>query len=106
MKLASASFLWHPASIDNGTLAVVEAAALGVPALSSRYPAMEEMNEQFKLHLTWMESSQPSDMANRLKWMEEHACQIRAELPTAEELAAQTVMRNAAAYWSVIRECL
>jgi len=106
MKLSAASFLWHPASIDNGTLAVVEAAALGVPALSSRYPAMEEMNEQFKLHLTWMESSQPSDMANRLKWMEEHACQIRAELPTAEELAAQTVMRNAAAYWSVIRECL
>jgi hypothetical protein len=53
-----------------------------------------------------MESSQPSDMAYRLKWMEDHASQMREELPTMDELAAQTVTRNAAAYWSAIRECL
>ncbi len=104
--LAGASFLWHPASIDNGTLAVVEAASMGVPSLSSRYSAMEEMEAQFKLHLTWMDSTSPIDMAQQLMWMEEHADAVRAELPTGEELALENVQQNGAAYWSVIRECL
>jgi glycosyltransferase involved in cell wall biosynthesis len=104
--LAGASFLWHPANVDNGTFAVVEAASMGVPSLSSRYGAMEEMNENFKLHLTWMESPSPVDMAKRLKWMEVHWKAAQAGLPDREELAHEGGDGNDAAYWSVIRECL
>jgi glycosyltransferase involved in cell wall biosynthesis len=103
--LAGASFLWHPAKIDNGTLSVVEAASLGVPSLSSKYPAMEEMNEQFKLRLSWMESHSPVDMGVRLQRMEVHSEAVRSLLPPPEDLA-HGEHSNDAAYWSVIRECL
>jgi glycosyltransferase involved in cell wall biosynthesis len=105
-ELAGASFLWHPARIDNGTLTVVEAAAMGVPSLSSKYPTMEEMNEKFDLNLMWMDPHQPNDMASGLKWMEEHANEVRTRLPSEEELAKHGVERVAAAVWKVVRECL
>jgi glycosyltransferase involved in cell wall biosynthesis len=105
-QLAGASFLWHPAHIDNGTLAAVEAASMGVPCLSSRYPAMEEMDAHFDLHLSWMESRLPHDMAGRLKWMEQHAGRVRATLPSGADLARHSVERHAAGYWRLIRECL
>jgi glycosyltransferase involved in cell wall biosynthesis len=104
--LAGASFLWHPANVDNGTFAVVEAASMGVPSLSSRYAAMEEMNENFKLRLSWMESHSPADMAERLRWMEIHWESARVGLPAREELAQDSEHGSDAAYWSVIRECL
>jgi glycosyltransferase involved in cell wall biosynthesis len=105
-QLSGARFLWHPARIDNGSLTVVEAAQMGVPSLSSRYPAMEEMDANFGLHLTWMNAQDPDDMARQLKWMEENACQVRNRLPRREELAEHCVERVAGAYWSVTRECL
>ena len=51
--LAGAVFLWHPALVDNGTFSVVEAAALGVPSLSSDYPAMHEIDATFALNLAF-----------------------------------------------------
>jgi glycosyltransferase involved in cell wall biosynthesis len=57
--LAGAEFLWHPARRDNGTFCVVEAASLGVPALSSDYPAMRELESTFALGLAWMDPARP-----------------------------------------------
>jgi glycosyltransferase involved in cell wall biosynthesis len=104
--LAGSCFLWHPAQIDNGTLAAVEAAMIGVPTLSSRYPAMEEMQEHFDLRLKWMDSTNPSEMAQGLKWMEEHLTATRAEAASRQEPVGSSAERSAAAYWKVIRECL
>lgn len=104
--LRGAAFLWHPATVDNGTLAVIEAAMAEVPALSSRYPAMEEMNTRLDLRLRWMDPQRPDEIARQLKWMEEHLDQARAELPSRRELDRSSVDHNAAAYWRVVRECL
>jgi glycosyltransferase involved in cell wall biosynthesis len=105
-ELAGARFLWHPARIDNGTLAVVEAAAMGVPSLSSRYPPMEEIDTHFDLQLTWMDAGQPRDMARQLKWMETHAGEARSRLPARETLTRRGVDGVASEYWKVIRECI
>jgi glycosyltransferase involved in cell wall biosynthesis len=105
-QLFGAEFLWHPARIDNGSFTVVEAALLGVPSLSSRYPAMEEMEARFNLHLTWMDAQRPDDMALRLKWMEENAALMRARLPSRQDLSQHSVERLAGDYWTVVRECL
>jgi len=105
-QLCGARFLWHAARIDNGTLSVVEAALLGVPSLSSKYPAMEEMDTQFGLHLAWMDSQNPSEMAGQLKWMEQHAGSARALLPSPRDLTRHFVDRVAGEYWKVARECL
>lgn len=105
-KLAGAVFLWHPCQLDNGTFSVVEAAHFGVPSLSSDYPAMEEMNTQFKLNLAWMKADNPKQMAQQLKWMETNIELQRALLPTKEEIAEQSVERFASRYWEIVQSCL
>jgi hypothetical protein len=79
---------------------------LGVPSLSSKYPAMEEIDAQFGLNLTWMDASEPSPMARQLKWMEEHAQSARVRLPEKIDLAKHSVQQVAQEYWRVVRESL
>jgi len=104
--LSGARFLWHASYIDNGTFSVVEAACLGVPALSSDYPAMREIDDQFSLNLAWMDPYSPRHMAEQLKYLEEKAATRRSMLPNAEKLAGQRVEVLAGRYWEGVRECL
>jgi hypothetical protein len=92
--------------MDNGSFSVVEAAATGVPALSSDYPAMREMDVQFSLNLAWMDATRPRNMANALKAMESAWPERKRLLPSAEVLAKQAVGELAGEYWKVVRECL
>jgi glycosyltransferase involved in cell wall biosynthesis len=105
-QLGNAAFLWHPGRIDNGTFSVVEAAHFGVPALSSDYPAMREIDHQFALRLTWTDPDDPDNMARELKRLEIDSETLRQRLPSAEQLASQSVDRLAGAYWSVIKDYL
>jgi glycosyltransferase involved in cell wall biosynthesis len=104
--LAGAEFLWHPARRDNGTFCVVEAASLGVPALSSDYPAMREFDETFGLGLAWMDPACPLHMARQLKHMEENARVRRELLPDRQRLAEASLENAAPRYWEAARECL
>lgn len=105
-RLANARFLWHAGWIDNGTFSVVEAAQLGVPSLSSDYPAMREMDSQFGLAISWMDAHDPEDMAARLKEMELRADQMRRSVPSEEQLRLQSVEHLAKTYWKAVRACL
>jgi glycosyltransferase involved in cell wall biosynthesis len=105
-SLAKAAFLWHPATIDNGTFSVIEAAKLGVPSLSSDYPAMRDIDSQFGLSLSFMDRGNPRDMADKLKWMEQNFAKRRDLLPSAADLATQTVERLAAEYWEAVSPVL
>jgi glycosyltransferase involved in cell wall biosynthesis len=104
--LSSASFLWHASRVDTWALSVIEAACLGVPALSSDYPAMQEIDRQFSLNMAWMNPASARDMAKKLKEMETQADLRRSTLPSAAELHAQRVESHAKAYWQEIRSCL
>jgi glycosyltransferase involved in cell wall biosynthesis len=104
--LADAAFLWHPCLIDNGTFSVIEAARLGVPSLSSDYPAMREIDEQFRLHLAWMDPRDPVAMARSLRSMEDQMSERRRLLPAEKDLDGQGVDRLADAYWAAVRPCL
>jgi glycosyltransferase involved in cell wall biosynthesis len=104
--LAGAEFLWHPARRDNGTFCVVEAASLGVPALSSDYPAMREIEDAFALGLAWMDPAHPLDMARQLKHMELQARERRSLLPDRQRLAEASLEKAAPRYWEAARECL
>ncbi len=105
-RLAGAAFVWHAAAVDNGTFSVIEAAHAGVPALSSDYPAMREIDAQFSLGMAWMNPADPEQMAQQLLWMEQHEAAIRRALPTPEVLSLQSVEHLGGAYWDVIRTCL
>ena len=104
--LARAAFLWHAGKIDNGTFSVIEAASLGVPALSSDYPAMREIDQQFALNLAWMNADEPKAMAEQLKQMESTHPARRGLLPSKSQLAEHGTDRLAGEYWNAIRECL
>ena len=82
--LSKASFLWHPTLYDNGTFSVLEAAYLGIPSLSARYPAMEFMDQRFKLNLTFFDPNNPDAMAKALKSMERAAGRVK--LPDKKSL--------------------
>lgn len=71
--LKKAQYLWHPALYDNGTFSVLEAAYLGVPSLSARYPAMLYFDRKFKLNLKFFDPRNPLDIAKTLKEMETSA---------------------------------
>lgn len=104
--LARSRFLWHAGRVDNGTFSVIEAACCGVPALSSNYPAMREMDTHFSLNLAWMDADDPRDMAEQIKMMEKSACERRALLPTAAVLRSAGLESHAHAYWKEVRGCL
>lgn len=107
-RLGNARFLWHTAWRDNGSLSVVEASQLGVPALSSDYPAMREIDTQFGLDIAWMDAHDPEQMARRLKDMELHAEQLQLRTPDvpASGLAIQAFDHLASDYWEAVRQCL
>ncbi|QND61459.1 glycosyltransferase family 4 protein [Mesorhizobium huakuii] len=103
-KLSTAAFLWHPAELDNGTFSVIEAAHYGVPSLSSDYPAMREIEEQFKLGLNFMDQGDPDHMAAQLHAMEINLVERERAVVAAEQLASQSIDCLAPEYWKVVRE--
>lgn len=105
-QLKSAAFLMHPARIDNGTISVIEAAQLGVPSLSTDYPAMREMNQWFSLNLQFMDGNSARNMAQMLKQMEENCESLRASLPREEVFEGNDIAVHAQQYWQEVRKCL
>jgi glycosyltransferase involved in cell wall biosynthesis len=105
-QLSGAEFLWHTSRLDNGTFAMIEAAHLGVPTLSSDYPAIREEALQFGLEPAWMDQVDPRAMAQQLKHMETNGQAARNRMPTARQLAENSVENLARAYWEAIRACL
>lgn len=104
--LVNSQFLWHPGRIDNGNLSVVEAAQCGVPSLSSKYPAMVEFDEEFKLNLTWLDTDEPDSMAIQLKDMELQACYKRTFLPSDDVFDKQAFEKIYHVCWQALQECL
>ena len=104
--LFNSEFLWHPSKIDNGTFSVIEAAFLGVPSLSSYYPAIREVDEQFYLNLMWIDAFNPMDMAQKLKKMEIEAGNRRLLLPSQKDLSNNLVENLSPQYWNIIKDCL
>lgn len=82
--LVNSKFLWHTNVADNGTFSVIEAAYLNIPSLSSRYKAMEFINERFNINLTFFNPHDINDISDKLKEMEKEYANVN--LPKKEEL--------------------
>lgn len=104
--LESAKFLLHSSHGDNVTFSVVEAAYFGVPVLSNRYPAIEEMDEFFQLSLTYFDVFDIDNFARKLKWMESHYCDMTQKLPPVELLNKKADDNVASKYWDELRGLL
>lgn len=104
--LASAKFLWHPTSFDNGTYSVIEAGFYGIPSLSSDYPAMRFIDERFKLNLNFCDPSSAKNLAKKLKEMEEEYQKRRDSLPNKEFLEQFSYKKLAPNFWQIFRDLI
>lgn len=102
--LCGAKFLWHTALYDNGTYSALEAAWLGRPTLSARYPAMEFINQDFSLNLSFFDAQNARETAKMLKWMEENYTTL--PLPSREALLNRGWKVNASVLYQAITELL
>jgi glycosyltransferase involved in cell wall biosynthesis len=64
--LRSARFVVHNVIADNGTFSVVEAALLGCPSISSDYPQMREIDDEFGLEMRFFDPFDERDTAAAL----------------------------------------
>ena len=104
-KVSNAAFLWHPASVDNGTYAVIEAAELQVPSLSSDYPAMREIEDSCQLGMVWMDSGDVQDISRKMKWMENNADSLKINSKLPDQLRREFFL-NSDKYWFEISNLL
>ncbi len=104
--LKGSQFVFHPTKVDNGTFAVIEAAALGVPSLSSDYPAMREIDQNFDLQLNWMDSADPTAMAQKIRWMEDNHRNLKLSLRERKISGLGVTDQNARSYWEALGEWL
>lgn len=65
-ELSQSYFLLHSVIADNGTYSIIEAARLGIPAVSSRYPQQEYICELFGIKPVFFDPFDSKDLAKSL----------------------------------------
>lgn len=104
--LMNASWLLHGAIYDNGTFSLLEAAWLGVPSISSIYPAISEQCQNFNLDVVGFDPHVPTSLALALKkCLPERELWV-AKLPSQEVLKKQTYHNIAIEYWSKLKHAI
>lgn len=101
--LKNAAFVFHPTFVDNGIFVALHASMLCVPVLSSDYPAMRELDDNFDLGLVWMDQRDPHDMASKLKLMEERFRSGVRCSPKPDHYWQQKNDQLAIIYWKAMR---
>lgn len=102
--VAAARFMWHPTLMDNGTFAVTEAAYLGCPSLSSNYPQMRYIGQQFGFPMKYFDAHSTREMATALKQMESEATQIASSLPEPSHLLKYSWENLSSEYWRLLKK--
>ena len=104
-QISNAAFLWHPATVDNGTYSVIEAAELQVPSLCSDYPAMREIESICELGIVWMNSKDVQDISRKIKWMEDNSESLVMNTKLPDQLRNEFIL-NSEKFWAEISTLL
>ena len=101
--LAKACFIFHPGYGDNGNGTAIDAAGVGVPALSSDYPAMRYLADFMGLSFHYMSAFEPDSMAKALMDMEANYEAYARELPSREQLAERNYRAQGARLYEALK---
>lgn len=93
--------LLHTSRGDNGTYTVVEGAWQGTPALSNRYPAMEDVGEYFGLPLEFFDYYRPGSLTQGMQRLQQNRDDLCRRLPTRDDLAHFGYDALAERYWQL-----
>lgn len=101
--LANAAFVFHPGYGDNGNFSVVDAAGMGVPALSSDYPAARYMAQFAGFMQCYTDAFDPKKMAKALMDMQRHYPEYAAALPDFEQLQKADYKHQAEQLYQIVK---
>lgn len=101
--LANAAFVFHPGYGDNGNFSVVDATGMGVPALSSDYPAARYMAQFAGFAQTYTDAFDPKKMAEALMDMQRHYTEYAAALPSFEQLQKADYRNQAEQLYQIVK---
>jgi len=105
-QLHGAAFVLHGALYDNGTFSVVEGAWLGVPSISSDYPAMREVARNFSLQLALFDPRDPDSMAEAISTAVRNRDAMVKALPSQALLQQRSFDVVAPQYWKQFSNAL
>ena len=86
-----AQYMLHPGTSDNGNGAVVDAAFLGVPALSSDYPAMRNLDRKLNLGVMFFDKNSEKELCEKLLDCEKNVENMKKRLPELESLRMHSI---------------
>ena len=102
--LCGASFVFHPGYGDNGNFTVTDAAALGVPALASSYPAMRYLADFAGITVKYFDPFDVEDIVGGLFEMEQGYRECANMLPSRDVLERKTFSHQAYNLYQLIKE--
>lgn len=101
--LAGAKFLLHNVLIDNGTFCAIEAAEVGVPTLSSDYPAMRYISERFSLNCDFFNPYNTNELTEKLFQMEMSYEEKKNDLPSHKNLKRFSWENQVDELWRIMK---
>jgi len=104
--LKGSRFLLHACIVDNGAFSVVDAAMLGLPSVSSRYPAMEYMDSTMGLNLKFFDPHDEKDLLAILRMAEKESEQWKEDVPSSNTLSHFTVDATYPKIYEVFRDII
>ncbi|MBR3017223.1 MAG: hypothetical protein IKH57_09125 [Clostridia bacterium] len=102
--LKKAKFVFHPGIADNGNGTIYEAACLGIPTLSSDYPAMRWMASYTGMWIRFMNGYDSEMMADALWDMENNHMQYAQNIPPLETLELADYRHKAEELYHTIKK--
>ena len=101
--MANASFVFHPGIADNGSGAVVDGAALGIPSLVSNYPAMRDIQRFTGIPFRYMDPFSIENISDALIDMEKNRSIYAGDIPQNDDLIRADYMNQGHELLDIVR---
>ena len=104
--LSNAKFFMHPGFTDNGNMTAVDAAFLGVPTMSSDYPAMRYYETYMQLNIKFFDPFKPKELKELLFDMEKNYERYKKMLPSPEHLREFTIEKTYYSLYNTVKNII
>lgn len=102
--LSGAKLHLHNVFTDNGSLDALEAVLLGVPSLSSDYPAMRYFDKVFNMKCQFFNAYNDCQLTDLLISGEQNYNEWKERLPNKSEIVVHSIENTYPEIWSIIKE--
>ncbi len=102
--LKNASFVFHPGYGDNGNASIYDASVMGIPGLSSDYPAMRYLSEFVGVPIHYMNPFDIKDISRALEDMECNCKNYKKDMPGLDKIKEADYHSKGKLLYSIVKE--